>query len=101
MALLVPPTRLLRSAIVLKPSTLLAFHKAEKPSSAMPLQRALPVVRQNFSRDRKRGSSWWSRQTIIGSIQQEDSGGGQPACAWSAHIYKDRSKIDPDYAARL
>jgi transposase InsO family protein len=28
MALLVPPTRLLRSAIVLKPSTLLAFHKA-------------------------------------------------------------------------
>ena len=28
MALLMPPTRLLRSAIVLKPSTLLAFHKA-------------------------------------------------------------------------
>src|SRR6266550_193110 len=28
MALLIPPTRLLRSAIVLKPSTLLAFHKA-------------------------------------------------------------------------
>jgi hypothetical protein len=40
--------------------------------------------------------------TIIVSIQQEDSGGGEPACAWSAHIYiKDRSKIDPDYAARL
>jgi len=28
MALLIPPTRLLRSAIVLKPSMLLAFHKA-------------------------------------------------------------------------
>jgi|SRR5271167_460494 len=28
MALWVPPTRLLRSAIVLKPSTLLGFHKA-------------------------------------------------------------------------
>jgi len=25
--------------------------------------------------------------TIIVSIQQEDSGGGEPACAWSAHIY--------------
>jgi len=24
--------------------------------------------------------------TIIGSIQQEDSGGGEPGCAWSAHI---------------
>src|SRR5258708_2072661 len=24
--------------------------------------------------------------TIIGSIQQEDSGVGEPACAWSAHI---------------
>ena len=59
------------------------------------------VVRQNFSRDPKRGDSWWSRQTVIGSIEQEDSGGSQPACAWSAHIYKDRSKIDPDYAARL
>jgi len=61
----------------------------------------IPVVRQNFSRDPKRCGSWWSRQTIIGSIQQEDSRGGQPACAWSAHTYKDRSKIDPDYAARL
>ena len=41
--------------------------------------------------------------TIIVSIQQEDSTEGEPACAWSphTHIYKDRSKIDPDYAARL
>jgi hypothetical protein len=35
----------------------------------------LVVVRQNFSRDPKRGDSWWSRQTVIGSIEQEDSGG--------------------------
>src|SRR5205085_8627422 len=47
-----------------------------------------PVVRQNSSRDPRRGGSWWSRQAVIGSIEQEDSGGGQPACAWSAHIYK-------------
>src|SRR5207237_10406054 len=46
------------------------------------------VVRQNSSRDPRRGGSWWSRQAVIGSIEQEDSGGGQPACAWSAHIYK-------------
>jgi hypothetical protein len=44
------------------------------------------VVRQNLGRDPRRGGSWWSRQTIIGSIEQEDSGGSQPACAWSAHI---------------
>ena len=44
------------------------------------------VVRQNSSRDPRRGGSWWSRQAVIGSIEQEDSGGGQPACAWSAHI---------------
>jgi DNA-binding IscR family transcriptional regulator len=44
------------------------------------------VVRENSSRDPRRGGSWWSRQAIIGSIEQEDSGGGQPACAWRAHI---------------
>src|SRR5207248_8719527 len=48
----------------------------------------ITVLRQNSSRDPRRGGSWWSRQAVIGSIEQEDSGGGQPACAWSAHIYK-------------
>src|SRR6266568_3834303 len=46
------------------------------------------LVRQNLGRDPKRGGSWWRRQTIIGSIQQEDPGGGQPAGAWSAHIQR-------------
>jgi hypothetical protein len=49
--------------------------------------KASVVVRQNFSRDPKRGGSWSRRQAIIGPIWQEDSGGGQPACAWRAHIY--------------
>lgn len=52
------------------------------------------VVRQNFTRDPRRGGSWRSRQTIIGSIQQEDSGGGQPACAWSAHIYIYKGSVE-------
>jgi len=51
--------------------------KAGKPIRSV--KRA--VVRQNSSRDPKRGGSWWSRQAVIGSIEQEDSGGGQPACA--------------------
>jgi hypothetical protein len=59
------------------------------------------VVRQNFSRGPKRGGSWWSRQTILSSIEQEDSGGGPTRVRVERTCIKDGSKIDPDYAARL
>jgi hypothetical protein len=58
------------------------------------------VVRQNFSRDPRRGGSWWSRQTITCSIEQEDWRGPTRVRVEGTYI-KDRSKIDPDYAARL
>ena len=39
---------------------------------------------------------------IIASVQHEDSGGHEPACAWSAHIYiKDRRDADPGQAASI
>ena len=37
-----------------------------------------------------------SLNTITASIQQQDSGGHEPECAWSVHIYiKDRRKVGP------
>jgi len=41
-----------------------------------------------------------SVNTMIDSIQQEDSGGGEPECAWNAYM-KGRPKVDPNYAARI
>src|SRR2546423_9725037 len=43
MALLMPPTRLLRSAIVLKPSTLLGLHKALSKQSTAPCSHRISV----------------------------------------------------------
>jgi hypothetical protein len=39
--------------------------------------------------------------TTIDSIQQEDSGGGRARVRVERTYIKDRSKVDPDYAARL
>jgi hypothetical protein len=39
--------------------------------------------------------------TIIASTQDEDSEGQEFEKAWSADVYKDRRKVDPNYAARL
>ena len=45
------------------------------------------VIRQNFSRDPKRGGSWWSRREYdFGSIRQEGFEGANPR-ARGAHIY--------------
>src|SRR5947208_8925233 len=46
------------------------------------------VVRQNSSRDLRRGGSWWSRQAVIGSIEQEDSGGATRVRVERTYIYK-------------
>src|SRR5437899_644870 len=62
-------------------------HPGCLPLSAKQSGLFLPVVRQNFSRDPKRGGSRWSRQAMIGPIQQEDSGGANPR-ARGAHVYK-------------
>jgi len=45
------------------------------------------VIRHTFSRNPKRGGSWWSRREYdFGSIRQEDSEGANPL-ARGAHIY--------------
>jgi hypothetical protein len=55
----------------------------------VPALRPCPVVRQNLSRDQRRGGlGRVALNTIIASIQHEDSGGHERECAWSAHIYQ-------------
>src|SRR5207253_10173543 len=97
---LIHHTRSLRHALHSALTYAFAFHLLPPPPVLHPLslhdalpicfsaarfRLALPaVVRQNSSRDPRQGGSWWCRQAVIGSIEQEDSGGGQPACA---HIY--------------
>src|SRR5438105_1727791 len=81
------PFGTIRRASVLPQKTKVRIANGHTARSAFPHERLqIVVVRQNSSRDPRRGGSWWSRQTMFGSIQQEDSGGGQPACARSAHI---------------
>jgi hypothetical protein len=56
---------------------------------------------QNFSQGPKRGGSGGEGvNTIIGSVQQEDSERASPLRLERAYI-KDRPKVDPNYAARL
>src|SRR2546430_16691617 len=49
-------------------------HPGCLPLSAKQIGLFLPVVRQNFSRDPKRGGSRGRRQAMIGPIPHEDSG---------------------------
>jgi hypothetical protein len=59
------------------------------------------VVRQNFSRDPKRGGSGGVVViTIIDSVQRDDPERASPVRVERAYI-KDRPRVDPNYAARL
>jgi putative transposase len=94
LALLVPPTRLLRSAIVLKPSTLLALHKAMSKGK----------YRMLFSPDRRRqpGPRGPSAELIHAVIEmkQRNSNWGCPRIAQQMalafHI-----QIDKDVVRRI
>jgi len=94
MALLVPPTRLLRSAIVLKPSTLLALHKA------MSKRRYRMLFSPN--RHRKPGPKGPSTQLIraVVEMKQRNPNWGCPRIAQQValafHI-----QIDKDVVRRI
>src|SRR5258708_2072664 len=60
------------------------------------------VVRQNFSRDPSRGGSWWSRREYDYRLDTARRlWSGRTRVRVERTYIKDRSKIDPDYAARL
>src|SRR5271170_5045309 len=94
MALLVRPTRLLRSAIVLKPSTLLALHKA------MSKQKYRVLFSEN--RRRKPGPKGASAELIraVVEMKQRNPSWGCPRIAqqiaWAFHI-----QIDKDVVRRI
>ena len=87
----------------------LDFCRLQYPQIGLPLVETIErivvgadvVVRQNFSRGPKRGGACGvDVNTIIDSVQQGDPKRASPVRVERVYI-KDRSKVDPNYAARL